>query len=288
MDALNKSLVTTASSIVSGLILFAIAQPAQAFTFYTGVQNVFLPSAPPLSGAALTARNNFVTAATPLGTVGTENFETPAANNSFYSTDGNGSLNYPTSGVTVQVTNGQIGGSLNGISDSDGSIFTGAIGYNTTSGGSRLLRIAQQTGMDLVPPQTSVTFTFDTPLRAFGLYITDYGDSDSDAALNASINGTSVTGFPRLIPQSAGNFFTGRSVQFFGFTAAAADPSIVSITFQFTGVTTVIDRLAMDDVRYVKVPVPPQFVGTALAAILAAWKVRRSKCKSKQADAPVA
>ncbi|MBW4552982.1 MAG: hypothetical protein KME35_18010 [Aphanocapsa sp. GSE-SYN-MK-11-07L] len=277
-------LVAAAGLAFFGLAGLSASQPAQAFTFYTGVQTVFLPSAPPPSGAALTARNNFVTAATPLGTVGTENFETPAVNNPFYTNaTGNGSLNYATSGITVQVTNGQIGGSNNGISNTNGFF---AIGHNTTSGGSRLLRIAQQTGMDLVPPQTSVTFSFGTPLQAFGLYITDYGDSESDAVLEASINGTAVTGFPQTIPQSPGNFFSGRSVQFLGFTAASTDPAIASITFQFSGVTTEIDRLGMDDIRFVQVPVPPQFVGTALMAMFAAWKARRSR-KSKPSSSPV-
>ncbi len=272
----------TAGIALSGLAFLGAGQPAQAFTFYTG-NNIANGSIPAL-GAAGTARDNFVTAASSLGTVGIENFES-AANNNFYGATGNGSL--ATSNLTVQVTNGQIGTQNpdNGINDFSGT--DQAYGFNTTPGGSKLLRIGEQTGASN-PPQVSITFTFNTPLKAFGIFITDYGNtSNSGVAMNAFINGSATSPFPQTIARLNPIGSTGRSVQFFGFTPQTGDPEINSITFQFTGLTTAIDRLAMDDVRFVRVPVPPQFVGTVLTAMLAAWKARRRSRKTKKADVPV-
>jgi hypothetical protein len=264
-------------------MFLAIAQPAQGFIFYTGndiTDGSVIGATPPLANAAST-RNSFVTAATPLGTVETEDFES-AAVSPFYRATGNGSL--VLGNTTIQVTNGRNVAQTpeNGINN-DGTTLNSGPGFNTTTGGSQFLRITQQSAT--APPQTSVTFTFSTPLKAFGLFITDYGNTtDAPVALNAFINGAASGQFPRTI-SNLGTLAAQRSVQFFGFTPSAGDPLITSITFQFTGITTQLDALAMDDVRFVKVPVPPQFVGTALAAMLAAWKVRRSKRKAKQAGA---
>ncbi|MBW4552981.1 MAG: hypothetical protein KME35_18005 [Aphanocapsa sp. GSE-SYN-MK-11-07L] len=281
MSASKKSLAITMSSVLSGLMLSVIAQPAQAFTFYSGGQATGTSApAPPPGGAALATQTSFNNAAGLLGPVITDGFESPATNSTFYNS-GTGTLTRTDFSLTV--TNGETGQSDNGLNNTNGTF---AIGYNTTVGGSRLVRIGHPTGSN--PLQTSATFNFGVPMTAFGLYITDYGNTASAATeLRVTINGATVTGFPRTIPKLNSGGFSNRSVQFFGFTQQPGDPLITSITFQFSGVTTAIDRLAMDDVRFVRVPVPPQFVGTALAAILAAWKVRRSKRKSKQADAPV-
>jgi hypothetical protein len=268
-------------SVYSGLMLLAIAQPAQAFTFFTGndITDGSTPGAiPPLVNANV-ARNNFVTAATPSGTVETEDFEAPATNNTFFSSTGSGSL--IRGNTTISVTNGRVGNSTDGINQ-DVSTTSGP-GFNTTASGGRLLRISQPTGPN--PAQTSVTFTFATPLRAFGLFITDYGNTtNSPVTLNAFVNGAASGQFPQTI-SNLGDTATQRSVQFFGFTPQAGDPLIASVTFQFTGVTTAFDTLAMDDIRVVRVPVPPQFIGTVLVSILTVWRVCRSKRKAKQADA---
>jgi hypothetical protein len=273
METSKKSLVATAGSLLSGLMLLAISQPAQAFTFYTG--SALDGTAAPPTGAALTARNNFVTAAGLLGTVGTDGFE--SADNTFYN-GGTGTLTR--SDFNLTVTNGQTGQADNGLNNTNG---TAAIGHNTTAGGTGLVRIGQPTGT--APLQTSVTYTFGVPLKAFGLYITDYGNTAlAGTALNVTVNGTTVSGFPQLIPTLNPGGNPNRSVQFFGFTQQAGDPLVTSITFQFSGLTTQIDRMAMDDVRFVKVPVPPQLIGTFLAAALGAWKTRRSlKLKTKRA-----
>jgi hypothetical protein len=275
MEASRKSLVATAGSLLSGLMSLAISQPAQAFTFFTG--SALDGTAAPPTGGALTAQNNFNTAAGLLGTVETDGFETPAANNTFYNS-GSGTLTRPE--FSIAVTNGQTGQTDNGINNDN---TANAVGHNTTAGGSRFLRIGQPTGS--APLQTSVTYTFGVPLKAFGLYITDYGNTAlASTALNVTVNGTTVSGFPQLIPKLNTGGNTNRSVQFFGFTQQAGDPLVTSITFQFSGLTTQIDRMAMDDVRFVKVPVPPQLIGTFFAAALGAWKTRRSlKLKAKQA-----
>jgi hypothetical protein len=274
MKASKKGLVATAGSLLSGLTLLAISQPAQAFTFYTG--SALDGTAAPPTGAALTARNNFDTAAGLLGTVATDGFE--SADNTFYDT-GTGTLTR--TGFTLLVTNGQTGQTDNGLNNTN---TANATGHNTTAGGTGLVRIGQPTGT--APPQTSATFTFGVPLKAFGLYITDYGNTAlAGTALNVTVNGgATVSGFPQLIPKLNPGGNTNRSVQFFGFTQQAGDPLIASITFQFSGLTTQIDRLALDDVRFVQstpVPVPPQLLGTVLAAGLGFWKTQRRKLKLK-------
>jgi hypothetical protein len=285
MEASKKSLVATAGSLLSGLMLLAISQPAQAFTFYTGNSAITTGSLPPNLGGAGTARDSFVTAAgAGGGTVGIQDFETPAANNNFYQTSGNGSLTLGT--TTVTVANGQTGAQTpnNGINNDPGNLTNGGLGWNTTPGGSRFLRIGEPTGT--APAQTTFTLSFAVPLKSFGVFITDYGNTASAGTnLTAFINGAASSPFPQTISKlgfsAAGN---NHSAQFFGFTPQAGDPLITSITFQFTGLTTQIDRLALDDIRYVEVPVPPQLIGTCLAAALGAWKTRRSlKLKAKRA-----
>jgi hypothetical protein len=269
-------LVAAAGLAFSGLAGSHPGQPAQAFTFYPG-SNIATGSIPPL-GAAGTARDSFVTTASSLGTVEIVDFESVPVSN-FYGTTGSDSVS--SGNVTVQVTNGQIGGATpnNGINNDSGDQ---AYGFNTTPGGTNLLRMSQQTGIP-GPPQVSITFSFAVPVQAFGIFITDYGNtSNPGAAINAFINGSASAPFPQTIARlNPGNNFN-RSVQFFGFTPSAGDPLISSVTFQASGITSV-DRFGFDDVRFVQVPVPPQFVGTALMAILAAWKARRSR-KSKQSS----
>jgi hypothetical protein len=272
----------TVSIALSGLVFISAGEPAQAFTFHTG-SNIATGSIPAL-GAAGTARNSFVTAASGLGAVGIENFES-AANSNFYGATGNGTL--PIGNVTVQVTNGQLGTTTpdNGINDFSGT--DQAYGFNTTPSGSKLLRIGQQTGGSR-PAQVSITFTFTSSLQAFGIFITDYGNTtNAGAAINAFINGSATSPFPQTIARLNPSGNTGRSVQFFGFTPSAGDPLISSVTFQASGITS-IDRFGFDDISFVEateVPVPPQFVGTALTAMLTAWKAHRSRRKSKQAGA---
>jgi hypothetical protein len=295
MAVSRKSLVVTAGSLLSGLMLLAISQPAQAFTFYTGSSPIVtgaLPTAP--YGGAGTARDSFVTAASADGTaagvggtVQLQDFETPAGNNNFYGGTGDGSVtvgNATIGTTTVAVNDGRIGTQNpdNGINNNPGDLTAGGLGWNTTPGGRRFLRIAQPTSTTGTPLQTSFTLSFGAPLRSFGVFITDYGNTANAATtLTASINGGSTQTISKLGFSAAGD---NHSVQFFGFTPQAGDPLITSITFQFTGLTTQIDRMALDDIRYVKVPVPPQLIGTCLAAALGAWKTRRSlKLKAKQA-----
>ncbi len=265
-------LVAATGLAFSGLIYFSIDQSVQAFTFYPG-SNIATNSIPPL-GAAGTARDNFVSTASGLGTVELVDFESQTVSN-FYGTTGNGSLS--AGNLMVQVTNGQIGAATpnNGINNDSGDQ---AYGFNTTPGGANLLRMSQQTG-GASPPQVSITFSFAVPVQAFGIFITDYGNTiNAGAAINAFINGSASSPFPQTIPRlNPGNNFN-RSVQFFGFTPSAGDPLISSVTFQGSGITSV-DRFGFDDVRFV--PVPPQFVGTAMMAILGAWKARRHR-KSRQ------
>lgn len=149
-----------------------------------------------------------------------------------------------------------------GISDEP---FT-FLGFNTTAGGDRFLKIEEMQPGAGVEPAVGVTFRFDSPLAAFGAYITG-ADSDVPGSVTAIFN----DGQQRVISLDGD---PGGGSQFWGFT----DPSLVgitSVTFLSSpegGVNG--DAFGIDDVRWVTVPEP----GVAgLLLVAAALMLRRRR-----------
>ncbi len=117
-------------------------------------------------------------------------------------------------------------------------------GFNTTLGGSQWLSLYGG----------SVTFTFATPIDAFGLYLN-----------GVQLDGETIT-FNDGAPQSVGIANPGSGVQFLGFSDTA---SFTSVTIDATN-----DIIGVDDVRYgtpaaTGVPEPATFglLGAALASL---------------------
>jgi hypothetical protein len=266
-----------------GLATLGIAQPAQAFTIFQGGYGAQGNANSPVtfSGTdADTARNNFVSAANGLGNTTIQGFESAPIGN-FYSL---GSGNLTLGNLKVSVTNG--GTSQNSNATASNGIVNQvnnnqAYGFNTTAGGSRILRI--ETGTTTAT-QTSITFDFTTGVRAFGIFVTDYGNaSDASATLKAFVNGSSKQTGLTLTRLGSGNS-TDRSVQFFGITQQTGNPLITSVKFQLAGVTS-IDRFGFDNVYSTQaVPVPPQVLGSITLAGLTILKKRKQQ-KAAQAMA---
>jgi hypothetical protein len=285
----RNSLLLAAGLISAGVATLGASQPAQAFSVYqnqAGLGNVITGSTAVVPTAVDTTRNSFLSQANSLGVTQQEGFENTAAN-LFYN-GGTGSWQRtPTSNLTITVTNGGAaptnGSPTNGIvAQSSNGTFgvtqanTQAFGFNTTTGGSSLLRIAPN--MTLAN-QTSITFSFSTGVRAFGIFVTDYGNTNqSTATLRTFVNGSNTqTGSNFTRYQNTGSS-TYRSVQFLGITQQAGDPLIQSVTLRLSGVTSA-DRFGLDDVysTTAAVPVPPQVLGSALFAGLAFWKKKKQQ-----------
>jgi hypothetical protein len=273
-------LLLVAGMIGCGIATLSLSQPAQAFSIYqnqAGLGNVLTGTTTVVPAGVDTTRNSFLSQANSLGVTQQEGFENTAAN-PFY-TGGTGSWKRtPTSNLTITVTNGAAAAATpaNGIvaQSTSSPNNTQAFGFNTTAGGSNLLRISPNTN---TRTQTSITFSFTTGVSAFGIFLTDYGNtSQTTPTLKAFVNGSSTqTGSNFTRYQENGNS-TYRSVQFFGITQQSGNPLINSVTFRLNGVTST-DRFGFDDVYSTRaaVPVPPQVLGSALFAGLAFWKKKK-------------
>jgi hypothetical protein len=263
-----------------GLATLGIAQPAQAFTIVqqggaiNGTGSAITPITT-LPTNVTTAQTNFLNAANGLGTTTVEGFEnTPQTHFYSNSTGPNPGTGTWTRGagsnlsITVSSGSTTIFDPTNGIIAQSNTNL--AYGFNTTIGGSQLLRIAPRAGTT----QTSVTFNFATGVRAFGIFITDYGNS-TNGSLRALVNGTNVgTPFARYINDGSSTY---RSAQFFGVTQQAGDPLITSVRFQLSGVTS-DDRFGFDNVYSTQaVPVPPQVLGSITLAGLTLLKKRKQQ-----------
>lgn len=181
----------------------------------------------PLSDAAASA---FDAAAGSLGSLNVINFESTPL--------GSFSSQTVAPGVTLSGTNPL-------IVDAPYSTPDSLFGYNTTVGGTHF---AQFFG-------GSMTFTFATPIHAFGTYLTgvqlDHLDISFDDGSAQSIPLVNV----------------GSGAQFLGFTDAGKSISSLTINMQ---TPTVGDVAGMDDVRYGAVPEPTTMatVGLGIAALL--------------------
>jgi hypothetical protein len=218
-------------TLVSATIVLGVStyvNPVQAATF-SGSD----PGATTVGGNSLAAANSFDAAASLLGALQILDFET-----------------FPKPGVTVSSND-----PFDGVQTNPG--INQLLGGNTTVGGDQY--------WDTITSATT-TFSFATPVQAFGAYITGLGTQSGQALLQyndgtlQSVNLSTLIGSPR------------GGVGFFGFTASRK--SISSVLFaSATGSGN--DFYGIDDVRYVSasaepIPTPallPGLVGLGVAAL---------------------
>jgi hypothetical protein len=165
-------------------------------------------------------------------------------------------------GVTVTLTGTDPDPSVNpGISN----VNTQWLGYNTTAGGTQHLRVVPPWGND--PNGTlslSATFAFNTPIVAFGAYLTG-----TQTAMEGAISLDFNDGSAQTLPVTK-NAVEG--VQFLGFTDFGRP--ISSVTFTEVGAFYYNrDVYGIDDLRYGSIPEPGSL---ALFLIGAAALVLRS------------
>jgi hypothetical protein len=225
------------------IVMGASIDSAKALTFGGGKDSgVNGSDARPNSALAA---SQFDAAAGALGAVNIIDFE------SFKSGELPNSTTIP--GVTISAS----GSGANSISTDNSN----TLGFNTTAGGSNFLQ--SQTSL-------TTTFTFATPIQAFGAYITGLGTAPGNALLNFSDGSTQSYDLTALIGDANGG------AGFFGFTDAGK--SISSIAF--AGTTSGQDIYGIDDVRYVAVPTPallPGLIGIGLGV----WRKRKAAMKDQ-------
>ncbi len=251
MNAPLKTLIAPTTTLA---LVLTITNPesAQALTFYSGLDAGAGPG--DLRPSSDTAANTFDTAAAALGTLNTITFEGVPL-------------------TTVQTLTIAPGVTASWFNQADFTIFNNPsplLGYNTTPGGSQFARVAFSNSAQPV----GVTFSFATPVQAWGAYFTGVGTASGSTVIQFSdgtIQAQSVLGA------------LGGGVSFLGFT----DPNrqISSITVLQTP-TSIIDGtppaagdiFGIDDIRYVSsIPTPallPGLMGVGVAVLRRKFKVK--------------
>jgi len=179
-------------------------------------------------------------------------------------------------GVSLTVTGNLSSGGAPGISTAAGTKETG---YNTTIGGSTILRF-RPTGFS--GPDVVAMFTFTTPIEAFGMFLTG-AEAGVPGPLSLEFNdgAAQILSIPELPAQGGG-------VQFYGFVDSGK--SITTVTIREAGPYGVTgDLIGVDDVRFAEtvsssVPEPGSIVlfgSLAVAGMRSLQKrrqVRRDSC----------
>ena len=145
-----------------------------------------------------------------------------------------------------------VGVGVSGGSITNNSVCGARCGFNTTPGGAFFYLLSGSGG--------TATFTFTTPINAFGMYITGL---QTDLVPQETL--TFSDGASQTINTPAS---TGGGSAFLGFTDFGK--SIVSVSYNATN-----DIVSLDDVRYSSaVPEPSYFIPLALLGVFA-WTRRR-------------
>lgn len=211
---------------------------------------------------------NTYTGSDPGAVPGGSHFFSDIAANSFRTAVGpslNGSINFENMSVGAGVPLSFAGGTITADNPSSpliAQVQTGgsaAMGFNTTAGGANYFRVDQ----DNASQRTLVTFTFDSPIWAFGAYITGLGTSTG--SLNVWVNDGQIETLP--VSGSA----TGGSI-FFGFLL---NSKTSAVNFQLNPVGGVAnDGFGIDDVAFATaarsdaaIPEPGTFALLGLSAI---------------------
>lgn len=229
----------------------ALSATAQAATVTQAIDNAVTSG--PLSS---TAASTFDASVPGMTIVDFESFAT-------------GALANPTAiapGVTISFT----GGATDGFGPAISSDVSLGLGFNTTAAGSKHLRLAP----DFDGPDLTVTFTFATPIDAFGFF---------HSGTQSSLPGTFTVEFDDGTTQSIAMTENDNSggVGFFGITDFASPISSLTIheAGPFPGSR---DLWGIDDIRFrtaaADVPAPASLalLGAALAGLATTRRARRT------------
>jgi hypothetical protein len=231
------------STLLGAALAVGMAGAAQAAVItYFDVDNGVAPNAPFPQSAASAA--NFVGAAGPLSLL---TFEGVAA--------GTLASFSPAAGVTLSRTGPDYGGGFTGTNNTQ--IGTAVWGFNTTAGGNSWFGA----------PDGTMTFAFDTPITAWGAFLTGM-----EASLGGSILASFDNGAPQLVAILSNSL---GGVEFVGFIS---DTSFSSITLSKTSGG---DGWGIDDVYYssqnaMSTPEPASAVLLAAGLIGLAARRRRA------------
>jgi hypothetical protein len=253
MQAPLKLLVAPTAAMSVAIALVA-AESAQALNFYTGLDAGIGPGVSrPESDAAA---SSFDTAAASLGTLNTVSFENLAVTAD------------AAVGIAPGVTANWFNQGGNTIVDVNIQTFSQSLslGYNTTSGGRLFAQVAYNYP-DFTQP-VGVTFTFASPIQAWGAYFTGIGSGDGETVIEFS-DGTLQK--QPIVGDRAGG------VAFLGFTDPGRQISAITVV-QNPVNGAAGDIFGIDDMRYVPaVPTPaliPAALGMAIALLKEKLKVK--------------
>jgi hypothetical protein len=231
---------TLGTAAIAATLSLALANSASAVTFFGGRDSGVNSTGPRPSSNA--AASNFDAAAGALGGINLLTFESLPT----------GNMASPTNLPGLSIT--QTGGAPNAISTDNDNI----LGFNTTAGGSKFLQ---------TQTNATTTFTFATPIQAFGSYVTGLGTASGEALLQFNDGTSQSFNLTALLGTGDGG------VGFFGFTDVGK--SIASVSF-VSATGTGGDVYGIDDVRFVSIPTPallPGLVGISLNL----WRKRKAK-----------
>ncbi len=130
---------------------------------------------------------------------------------------------------------------------------------------------------DVNASMTTATFTFATPIQAFGLFITGLGTAAGSLQLQIFDSNGSLVKPPFTI--AGNNPATQGGAQFFGFTETGEN--ITKVSFVMSGFTpTSRDIIGLDGIRFVPVPEPSSLVLILGGLVVLGGRIllRRSSC----------
>jgi hypothetical protein len=239
------------------LVSVALLSNADTVTTFVGMDdNVVFGSPLPGSNAA---NASFGAAAAPLGTPGLITFESAPLGE--FTTLGLGS------GVTLTLLNAsQTGADGGGIIN---DTVNPGLGFNTTPGGAKFVRFTSQ-GINVGQTTTATaTFSFLSPIDAFGAYLTGLGGGGDTVTLRFNDGVARSYQVPDQVSMS------GESA-FFGFTDPGVHISSVAIQDVFANSTRdgLHYYIGIDDVRFSSVP-EPHAVALLLFSLVVGVSIRR-------------
>ena len=234
---------------------------ASTITSYTGIDSNVGPASTLANSNA--AHAAFTTASAPLGVSDLITFESAPLGNFTSLALG--------SGATLTLSN-----TLAGTFDNPGitNATDAFLGFNTTAGGAKFFRMATNFIGHGATTNATATFSFVSPIDAFGGYFTGLGGGGDTVSLNF-VDGSSET--LNLSDTSACN--NPSCAEFFGFTDAGAQISSIVLNMAYTNQEssgTFGYFIGVDDVQFSTVPEPASLLlfGSGIAVL--ARRRRRS------------